>query len=237
VNAARKLKRRVRAGLASQDVVSFYIKSYAADLGFRYRVARKAGFGQQTSDLSFVIEGNTVNVEVKGAANRAARIAVFDKSVRRKSVPAEIERVASAFIQTLKFQGRSLKTQMEKAGYSLDFLGMLDFYRDKQDPAIGLAEDSNTASSGKLPREFSSTDALVCRAARLVILETFKSAGDSYFAVHDKSTDDVDAWHTGLGRDLLEFGPFPRIKSVTLDTYGGASGPARSTRIGLKITL
>jgi hypothetical protein len=237
VNATRKVKRRVRAGLNSQEVASYYIKAYADDLGLKYRVARKAGFGQKTTDLSFVIEGAVVNFEVKGAANRASRITVFDKSVRRSGVPPEIQKVSEAFLTALRFRGRLLSDQMTRGGYDLGFLGMLDFYRDKQDPYIGLAEDSNTASSGKLPRDFTTQDPLVCRAARTVILDSLRKGGDHYFCVHDKSTDDVDAWHTGLGRDLLEFGRFPSIKSVALDTYGGASGPARSTRIGLKITL
>jgi hypothetical protein len=230
----RKIKRRVRAGLASQEVVAFYVKSYADDLGLKYRVARKAGFGQQTTDLQFVIGGRPVNFEVKGAASRTSKITVFDKSVRRRNVPGEIQLVSRAFIDTLKFQGRSLKEQMQ-GEYDLDFLGMLDFYRDKQDPTVGLAEDDNSASSGKLPKDLSSADQVVCRAARDVVLDVLRGAGDHYFCVHDKSTDDVDGWHTGLGSDLLEFGRFPAIKGVSLETYGGSSKGA--TRIGVKIVI
>lgn len=231
----QKIKRRVRAGLASQDVVAFYVESYADDLGFDYRAGKRAGFGQKGNDLSFVIEGTTVNFEVKGAANRSSKIAVFDKSVRRRNVPVEITRVSQALLESITFDGRPLRPQMVLAGYPLDFLGMLDFYRDETDATIGLAEDHNSVSSGKLPKDFASRDPKVCRVARSVVVEALRAGGDNYFCVHDKSTDDVDAWHTGLGKDLFKFGRFPQIKSVSLDTYGGSSLGA--TRVGLKITL
>ncbi len=233
--SSSKVKRRVRAGLSSQEVASVYIKSYADDLGFKYRVARKAGFGQKTTDLSFVIDGRVVNFEVKGAVNRNAKITVFDKSVRRASIPKEIQLLSEAFLKTLRYRGTSLQDLMSRGNYPLDFVGMVDFYHDEQDQTIGLAEDPWTASSGKLPRDFSTTSSAVCQAARKVILQGFVSGGDNYFVVHDKSTDDVDAWHTGLGSDLFRFGKFPTIKGVSLDTYGGASGTAKATRVGVKI--
>ena len=233
--SARAVKKRVTAGLASQEVVSIYIKSLAQRAGMTYRVAKKASYGQKDTDIAFVLNGQRVGFEVKGTARAGLKIAVFDKSVRRRNVPAEVASIAQAFLETLRFAGKPLREAMRASGYPLDFLGLLDYFRDHSDPAVGLAEDPNTAASGKLPKELSTTDQAVCRAARKVIMDAWHRGGDHYFCVHDKSTDDVDAWHTGLGHDLLQFGAFPQIRSVSLDTYGGQSKGA--TRVGLKITL
>ncbi len=230
-----KVKKRVRAGLASQEVVSYYVKAHAEELGFKYRVASKAGYGQQSTDLSFVIDGSRYNFEVKGAAGRESRITVFDKSVRRRNVPTEIQRVSLAFVRTLRVNGERVDKLLERGNYEPGFLGLIDFFRDHVDPTVGLAEDENSTSSGKLPRDLFTRDPSVCLETRQVILDVLRTSGDNYFAVHDKSTDDVDAWHTGLGTDLLKFGRFPTVKSVALDTYGGQSKGA--TRIGLKVTF
>lgn len=228
-------KHRVLKGLSSQDAVSHYLYAVARDLGHRTRVMSKAKYGQKGNDVIISIDGLKVGIEVKGAAGRNSPISMFDKSVRRRNVPKEIDMMAEAFAQVISIGGAHLSRLMDMHAYGRGFLGVLDFYRDRIDGAIGLAEDKNSPSSGKIPRDFISKEPTVCSAARSIILQNLKSGEDTYFAVHDKSTDDVRYWYTGYGTNILNAPRFPTIREIALDTYGGASMGA--TRIALKIRI
>lgn len=232
---ARDVKERVLKGLSSQDAVASYIFAEARDLGFRARIMSKAKFGQKGNDVVISIDGMKYNIEVKGTAGANKPISMFDKSVRRRNVPREIDKITEAFASVISVGGASLNRLMQVNSYQTGFLGVMDFYRDKIDPAIGLAEDANSPPSGKIPRDFISRDTSVCTAARNIILANLKAGEDTYFAVHDKGTDDVRFWYTGYGTNVLQAKRFPSIKEIALDTYGGASLGA--TRIALKIRI
>lgn len=228
-------KRRVRAGLSSQEAVSLFIKAEAHDAGRKARVVKRAGYGQQSADVIMNVDGVTFSVEVKGVDGLARPIPLFDKSVRRRNVPPEIESMADAFIETISVGGGRLGRLMETQGYSRTFLGMLDFYRDKLDPTVGLAEDPNSAGSGKLPRDLSSGAPEPTRRAQKLVLDNLRAGGDSYFSVHDKRTDEVYLWYTGVGPNVLSAPNFPRVTHVSMDTYGGSSKGA--TRVAIKLKL
>lgn len=228
-------KKRVKQGLSSQEAVSSYVRAEAEALGLKSRVLRRAKFGQKSNDVVMSLGGIPVNLEVKGVDGFSRPIPFFDKSVRRRNVPPEIESLTAALIETISVGGGNLGRVMESAGYSKTFLGVIDFYRDKIDPTVGLAEDPNSASSGKLPRDMSSSDAGVTRLARKMVLDNLVSGGDNYFAIHDKKTDDVYVWHTGHGPNPLSYPKLPAVKRVVIDTYGGASMGA--TRIAVKLSF
>jgi len=229
----RKKHRRARVGLASQDVVALWVQAEADELGVDFRVVGTATYGQKDNDVLVESEGRRFGVEVKGVVRMTTPIPIFDKSVRRRNVPADIESMAQSYIDVLSVGGAKLKVVMQKAGKSMDFLGMLDWFRDFVDPTIGLAEDSNSASSGKLPKELSTTEPRILLAAKNLILKNLASSKDSYFAIHDKSVDDVVIFFTGFGKNVLKAPKFPDLKRVTLDTYGGSSKGA--TRIAFKV--
>lgn len=229
------MRERVLVGLSSQDAVGMYIRAEARELGYRARTLSSAAFGQKDSDVVVSIGGTRVGIEVKGTAGTNKFISMFDKSVRRKSVPDEVEKLTQALIETISIGGASLSRLLSVNSYSKNFLGVLDFYRDNVDRTVGLAEDDNAVASGKLPRDFITKNSLVCAAARRLILDNLKSGGDTYFAVHNKSTDDVKYWYTGYGTNVLNAPRFPTIREVGLDTYGGSSKGA--TRVALKIRI
>lgn len=226
--------KRVRKGLSSQDAVAAFIKAEAHYSGVKVKVLSKAGFGKKTNDLVVSYGGVKFSVEVKGTSGNRP-ITMFDKSVRRRRVPPEVDRIAVALAEDVSVGGYRLRVALSQAGYDVSFLGIIDFYRDKLDPTVGLAEDAGSASSGKLPRDLTSRGKKSTDEARKMVLEALRSGEDSYFAVHDKTTDDVAFWHTGYGPNPLEAPPFPKIRAVQLDTYGGASLGA--TRIGFKVSL
>jgi hypothetical protein len=228
------VKHRVLAGLSSQEVVAEYLRAVARELGYRTRHVSSAAFGQKHNDVVLSVGGLKFGVEVKGT-NGNKPISMFDKSVRRRSVPTEIDRIVAALVESISIGGANLGKLLSVNSYGKGFLDVMDFYRDKVDSTIGLAEDKNSTSSGKLPRDFITRDPAVCAAARRLILENLKSGGDTYFAVHDKNTDAVRYWYTGHGTNVLSAPRLPPLKEVGLDTYGGASMGA--TRIALKIRL
>jgi len=214
-----------------------YINAMASELGIPSRTVSKAKYGQKKSDLLVRVGTVEVAFEVKGVSSFLRPLPFFDKSVRRRSVPDEVEEVAEAYIESLSWRdGGVLKRIMLAEGYPLTFLGMLDFFRDKTpDPTIGLAEDPGSPSSGKLPRALKTSRPEVLHRSRLVVLDHFRKSGDSYFVVHQKADDDVRVFHTGHGRNDLRAPPLPRFREVHLETYGGASKGA--TRVAFKINF
>ncbi len=231
----RKVKKRVWAGMSSQKVVAHYLVAEAEELGYRAKFLSAAAFGQKKNDVMLTVNGSKLSVEVKGMSGPKAAIAMFDKSVRRRNVPQEIDKLAEAFAAIISVGGTTLAQLLEKNSYGRGFLGALDFYKDHMDGAIGLAEDKNSPPSGKIPRDFISKDPRICQAARSIVLANLKDGGDTYFAVHDKSDDSVRFWYTGYGTNILDAPRFPTLKEIALDTYGGASLGA--TRIALKIRI
>lgn len=231
----RKKLRRAKTGLASQDVVAMYAISIAEDVGLDLKVVSTASYGQKDSDVVVRVNGTEFGIEVKGIKDHAKLIPIFDKSVRRHSVPKDIENITEAYISTLSLGGASVRRLMSIEGYPSDFLGLLDFFRDHVDGTVGLAEDSNSSSSGKLPKEFLTTDPYVLKAARAIILGNLKVSRDSYFAIHDKSRDSVNFYYTGFGTNVLLQPRFPNLRQAALDTYGGAS--AGATRVAFKVRI
>ena len=215
--------------------MSLTIKSDATDAGKKARVVKRAGYGQQSADVVMNVDGIAFSVEVKGVDGVSKPLPLFDKSVRRRNVQPEIETMAEAFIDTLSVGAGRLSRVIDTMGYSRTFLGLMDFYRDHVDKSVGLAEDPNSAGSGKLPRDLSSGAPEVTRVARALVLENLRKGGDTYFAVHDKRTDEVYMWYTGVGSNVLEAPDFPRVTHVLMDTYGGSSKGA--TRVAIKIRL
>lgn len=220
------------AGLSSQEAAALYFNAVARDNGQTFRVEQQAAYGQQGTDLVVRVDGLLVRVEVKGVTGFAKPVPIFDKSVRRRNVPREVEDVTAAYTESLSFGGAKLKTVMASRGYPRNFLGVIDFFRDFSDPAVGLAEDPNSAASGKLPRELFTRDQFVCRRARTILIDGLRRSQDSYFVVHDKKDDEIEVYYTGFGQNVLQAPDFPDLQEIALDTYGGASRGA--TRVAFK---
>ena len=110
----------------------------------------------------------------------------------------------------------------------------MDYYRQK-DITIGLAGDDGAPRSGKLPKEFTTTNKSILSAMHKLILDHFGEGGDNYFVIHNRNTDELQMYYTGHGTNHLKLPKLPPLKSFSLATYGGAS--SGSTRVGLKIKL
>lgn len=213
-----------------------YVAAIAEETGVEAEIVSTASYGQKANDVLVSYNGSQYGIEVKGTRDTNKLIPMFDRSVRRrKIVPTDIEAIASAYIETLSLGGASIKKLMTASGYAHGFLGLLEFFRDHTDGTVGLAEDDNTTSSGKLPKELASSDPFVLKSARSLILTNLKAGQDAYFAVHDKNRDEVDIFYTGYGPNFLDMPRFPTLHRVVLDTYGGAS--AGATRVAFKVKL
>lgn len=217
---------RVGSGAATQNLIAQKVEEIAFKKSKNYEFVSTAKIGSTVPDLVVKIDGQKVQFEIKGTSSTTAPVTFFDKSVSRKrGSPKLIDEIVKTFIKH----------------YNLDIprnkrntIGAIDYYKEK-DSSIGLAGDTGTPKSGKLPKEFTTQDPSLMSKMRKVILEHLAEGGDNYFVIHNRSNDDLKIYYTGHGKNLLDQPPVPKFKSFSLATYGGAS--SGSTRVGLKIKL
>lgn len=229
---------RVAAGSKTQDMVAEYVQKICYSNKMicedEYTTARP---GSTAPDLEMTVNSKGIQFEIKGTNNRSSPITFFDKSASRtKPVPKILDEIAHVFIKSIRISGLTAQQRMQQEAYPLSFIGAIDYFKSL-DPSVGLAGDQGVVSSGKLPPEFSTTDASILKAMRDLIIDHFEEGGDDYFVVHDRSTDNFEIYFVGKRSvdNVLNLPMIPKFTSFTLATYGGAS--SGSTRCGLKIKL
>lgn len=229
---------RVAAGSKTQDMVAEYVQKICYSNKMicedEYKTARP---GSTAPDLEMTVNNKGIQFEIKGTNNRTSPITFFDKSASRtKPIPKILDNIAVEFIKQIRISGLTAHQRMQQEAYNLNFLGAVDYFKSL-DPSVGLAGDAGAPASGKLPSQFSTTDASLLNKLYDIIIDHFEEGGDDYFVVHDRSTDNFEIYFVGK-RDIdnvLKLPKMPNFKSFTLATYGGAS--SGSTRCGLKIKL
>ncbi len=223
---------RVEAGLKSQDVVAMGLRKLARQRGDSLRILGVASAGQHANDLEISYAGRKLFVEIKGVRSVNAELVLLERSVRRDNVPTVLNDTLRAIARHADVGGARMDSLLRAAGVGLDFLSVMDFFRDNFDPSVGLSEDKNSPPSGKIPRELSTSSRVACEAVRRLVVKKLSDEGNSYVGVHDKSDDRVYIYHTGLGQNPIGADPLPRMSRVRLDTYGGSSRGA--TRVAVK---
>lgn len=229
------MENRVAQGMGSQEVVAMRLRRLAREAGVAYRVHGVASAGQHQNDLEVSYGGFRFFVEVKGLRNRNADVVLLEKSVRRTSVPPELNRCTAALARSVLVGGARLDDLMKRVGYKPGLIGTIDFFRDHVDPAVGLSEDLNSPPSGKLPKELATEVRSVTGIIRKIVVGKMTDEQNAYLALHDKSRDTVDIYHTGYGQNPLGADPVPAFSKVKIDTYGGSSKGA--TRVAVKSSL
>ena len=225
---------RVSSGSSTQNIIANKIEDMAFKQKKNYEFVSTARIGSTAPDLIVSIDGEKIQFEIKGTTSFTNPITFFDKSVNRRSVPDIIDKIAKVFIENNFINNTSIKTLLSKNGLKNNFIGLIDLYH-MYDKTIGLAGDKDVIRSGKLPSALTTSDPIILRQLRNVIIEHFKEGGDNYFAVHNRSNDEVKIYFTNYGKNVLQLQVLPEFKSFALATYGGAS--SGSTRVGLKIKL
>ena len=226
IKPAGGAQNRVAAGAATQKLIADKVEAIAFENGQNYEFVSTARPGSTAPDLVVSIDGKNIQFEIKGTSSGTAPVTFFDKSVSRaRKTPNLINQIAMGFIDAYK---------LPLKGKDKSFVGAMDYYRGK-DKTVGLAGDSGAPRSGKLPKEFTTTDKALMRKMHAIIVDHFKEGGDNYFVIHNRSTDDLQMYYTGHGQNHLKLPKLPQFKSFSLATYGGAS--SGSTRVGLKIKL
>jgi hypothetical protein len=227
---------RSSSGVISQEVAVEAIRDAARQSGLNFKLIAVAEEGQRGHDVRMRVGGQEACVEVKGVRDEYSPTVLVEKSVRRDAVvPGIVNTVSELFIDHQRVGGGVIGRVMDELGYRRDFLGMIDFFRDHVDPRVGLSEDYNSTSSGRMPRELSSSAGPLVNSVRRLLIRKLQDDGNSYLAVHVKSTDEVYLYHTGYGPNPLGADAFPRVVRAAVDTYGGSSRGA--TRVALKTNL
>jgi len=207
---------RVGTGSKSQDIIRDQLKD---EYGSDYEFISSAAPGSTKPDLVVRVDNQEIQFEIKGQSSSTAPITFFDKSVRRGQTVELLDELAQTF------SNNKFKT----------FTKLIDFYR-KKDKTIGFPGDEGVVKSGKLPPELTiEDDRRLLNKLRITILRHFKNGGDNYFAIHNRTHDEVKIYHTKFGSNPLSEDPVPTFQRFSLQTYGGPSGGAM--RVGLKIKL
>jgi len=226
IKPAGGAQNRVAQGAATQKLIADKVEAIAFKNGQNYEFVSTARPGSTAPDLVVSIDGKKIQFEIKGTSSATAPVTFFDKSVsRNRNVPDLINKIAIGFIEGLK---------LPLKGKDKSFIGAMDYYRAR-DNSVGLAGDDGAPRSGKLPKEFTTTDKTVLAKMHKLIVDHFAEGGDNYFVIHNRNTDDLQMYYTGHGANHLKLPKLPPLKSFSLATYGGAS--SGSTRVGLKIKL
>lgn len=218
---------RMQTGSSSQEAVAEKLQQ---EYGDDYEFVSTATKGSTVPDLVVKIKDQQIQFEIKGTTSPTAPITFFDKSVRRQQQVPLLDKFAS----TLSYGEASSFTQL----VDLHREQQLQNVGDEEEPQgiVGFPGDEGTPKSGKLPKEFEVTeDQQLLSRLREDIIEHFGEGGDNYFAIHNRSNDQIDIYHTGHGPNPLNEGSLPQLRSFKLATYGGPSRGAM--RVGLKIKL
>lgn len=226
-----KKQSRVSHGAAAQKAVNEYVQQICEERSMNYEFVASAPPGSKIPDLTVKIDRIPQQFEIKGTSSISAPITLFDKSARRTGYPEFLDEIGKVYIENLP----GVSEPMRAMNYSYDFIGILDYYQNEIDPAIGLAGDPGVIKSGKMPSDFKIEDPRILRDLRGFLIDHFAEGGDHYFAVHNRSDGEFRLFHTEHGDNLLAAEPIPDLRSFQLCTYGGASLGA--TRVGVRVKL
>jgi hypothetical protein len=204
---------------AGADAQQSFVGRLQAAVGQGFKLISVAPMSSQAPDVIAEINGQSCQFEIKGRGGQAAHITFFDRSIRRGNRDPMLDDVARAL-----------------AGTNVEsFEHMIDMYR-KKNKAVGFPGDKGAPPSGKLPPEFRvHDDPQLFERVRAHLIAHFNEAGDNYFAAMNRDNGKASVFWTGLGQNVLNAPAFPPLKSVVLDTYGGAYKGAM--RVALKVTL
>jgi len=242
---------RVAMGSSAQDRVYDIVSDLGKEQQIPVEKISSAPPASTKPDLVIQYGPREIQFEIKGRKSPRGYIAVFDKSLRRGVQDPEIlEAIIEAYIEALTVQinydlensekletpqSVSLKDGLQKLGYPHTFEGVMDFYKNYVDPRYGYCSDRGlTPKSGKVPRDFITSDPKILSIIRDKILEHLSESGDEYFVVYTTSNKTADIYAVGEN-NVLKAIPFPKIVSAQLGTYGGCSSGA--TRVGFKIRI
>lgn len=213
---AGKQQTRMHTGASSQEVVAAkVVELFGTD---RVSPVSTAKTGSTVADVILKIDRATVQFEVKGTRSTTGPITFFDRSMRRGTRNELLDDFAKILSN----------------GESKNFTELVDSYREK-DQTIGFPGDEGVGKSGKLPSEFRVTDSALLSKFRKELLDHFKDGNDNYFVIHNRTSDEVDIYHTGHKSNPLKAPILPDLKQFDVRTYGGPS--AGAMRVGLKIKL
>ena len=215
---------RVDIGAKRQKSVARKVEKIANDNQKQYKFISTATRGSRVPDLVVEYDGNKLQFEIKGSKSANTPVALFDKSVNRRSpTPEIIDEIANIFIEP----------KLKKEGIET-FLQLIDYIR-LTDTTVGLAGDQGVTKSGKMPSMFTTRDTAKLEKLHKIIQKYYKTTGDHYLVVFNNSSKKYDMYFTGLGKNYLDCKSIPKFSYFSMSTYGGAS--SGSTRVALKIKL
>jgi len=207
---------RVSKGSIAQEKVAEKLK----EMNPKIEIIAIARPGSTKIDVHFRLDGTPYKVEVKNKNTRTGPITFYDKTARKqkiqKSNAAVLDDFANAF-----FPGKTFTQVVERAR--------------KKDPTIGFAGDEGVAKTGSLKQLFTTTDPTILSRIKDVLIDHFRAADESFFAVYHAYKDQANIYFTSIGRNILNVPNLPNLTKFTLASYG--TTPDETIRAGLKITI
>lgn len=217
-NIANPANTQTRVAHGAEAQASF-AERLATAIGPGFKLISSAPMSSQAPDVVGSVNGQDVQFEIKGRNSQSSHITFFDRSIRRGGNDPMLNDVSAALTQ----------------GKLNNFEQMIDAYR-KKNKAVGFPGDKGAPPSGKLPPEFRvSDDQALFTSVRQHLIDHFAQAGDNYFAVVNRDTNQTEIFWTGAGQNPLNAPVFPQLIFVLLDTYGGAYKGAM--RVAMKVKL
>jgi hypothetical protein len=242
-----KSQGRVSSGSSSQDKVNSKIKELAQLRNKNYEFVSSARPGSTKPDLVVKYDNKPIQFEIKGTGGGSnSLITLFDVSISRNQTHYFAEKIVGLFKRygqiNLTVDPKTDKKLNKTVSVPLASVipssvkkmnQLVDFYHDYSDSSVGFPGDQGVIKSGKLPKEFEITDKRFLIELRKLVLDHFAKGGDNYFSIHFRSTDAINSYYTGHGKNVLEYEPVPELKFFGFMTYGGVSGG--KMRSGIKV--
>jgi hypothetical protein len=150
----------------------------------------------QDADVVFQIDGKNYNFEIKSRTGPFKSNVVYDKRITRDTQDPVLNDFAK------HFSGGETKT-----------------FAELMDEHGGKFPGEGGASSGSVPKNFTTDDAEFLDTLRKHAISHFEERGDNYFAVFENGKFSI--FHIS-GPNPLNAGPFPKFDFAKVDTYGGA---------------
>ena len=235
---------RVAAGSSAQDAVMEIVALRGQEKGITVEKISSAPPGSTKPDLEVNYGGQRIQFEIKGRNSKSGFLTFFDKSAKRgKATPAILNAVLEGYLQGLTVayevdgdeRTQNLSAALKSTGFDSNLEGIIDFFQNHVNPAIGLCGDEPPVpKSGRLPPQFVTTDQALLSIIRENVIEHLAESGDDYFVVYTRGTEEADVYSTG-GANPLKAIEVPQFQKAGLMTYGGCSGGA--TRVGFKAIL
>lgn len=217
IEICEEFQPRVEMGASGQDAVVTYLQDKFGDLLSDYRVAH---VGSTVDDVTAMIDGQPIKIEVKNVNNPQIRTTIYEASVSRNSR----DRIIDNFIRSATQNKFSSLTEW------------LDYNR-KKDRSVGYPKDPGVKNfSGKLPRGRTTSDPTIVKRIRDRLLTKLRSQHVNYFAIYNSVTNQVNFFYTGEGQNILGVRRLPPPSSIMLDTYGFSKTPG-VLRLALKASF